>query len=288
MALTATPNEVWVLQALLGVETLPLALRLQPFIPSLYDDAVIVSTSAGPVPVKQTAEYGRLVAVDAIDAAGGVDDTVRDWMTVLGRAERQVVLAIRRPDPQTAQTESPTVQERVMVVCRHRQWMAMAARDGEEVIIDAVGESSDPGQQLELICNALLPAFGHAEAADIEGVNLPADLMYSTLNNAAPHGRDALTQALGRLGIQSPLTHVLSAVANFGQSAMAVVSLVDSGISQHHHPRVLTVADTEFGRVSITTSTSPDGREWMTIWPTTMAGLRDDLITLLDEPVAAA
>ena len=68
MALTATPNEIWVLQALLGVETLPLALRLQPFIPSLYDDALIVSTTAGPVPVKQTAEYARLVAVDAIDA----------------------------------------------------------------------------------------------------------------------------------------------------------------------------------------------------------------------------
>ncbi|MDT5355435.1 MAG: hypothetical protein QOJ56_3967 [Mycobacterium sp.] len=288
MALTTTPNGVFVLQALLGVETLPIALRLQPFIPSLYDDALIVSTTAGPVPVSKTAEYAGLVAAGVIDTHGRVDDTVRDWMTVLGRAERQVVLAIRRPDPATAQTESPTVQERVMVVCRHRQWMAMAARDGEEVVIDAVGESADPGEQVELICNALLPAFGHAEAADIEGVNVPADLMSSTLNNAAPHGRDALIQALGRLGIQSPLTHVLSSVANFGQSAMAVVSLVDSGISQHHHRRLLTVADTEFGRISITTSTSPDGREWMTIWPTTMAGLHDDLITLLDTPLAAA
>ena len=289
MALTATPNEIWVLQALLGVETLPLALRLQPFIPSLYDDALIVSTTAGPVPVKQTAEYARLVAVDAIDAAGGgVDDTVRDWLTVLGRAERQVVLAIRRPDPQTAGTESPTVQERVMVVCRHRRWMALAARDGEEVVIDAVGESDDAAEQVELMCNALVPAFGHAQPADIEGVNLPADLMYSTLDSAAPHGRDALIQALGRLGIQSPLTHVLSCVADFGDSAMAVVSIIDSGVSQYQHPRILTVADTESGRISITTTTSADGREWMTIWPTTMAGLRDDLSTLLATPLAAA
>jgi len=286
--LTTTPNGVWVLQALLGVETLPLALRLQPFIPSLYDDALIVSTTAGPVPVRNTAEYASHVAAAVIDAAGGVDDTVRDWMTVLGRAERQVVLAIRRPDPQTAGAESPTVQERVLVVCRHRRWMASAARDGEEVVIDAVGESDDPAEQVELICNALVPAFGHAEAADIEGVNLPADLMYSTLDGAAPHGRDALIQALGRLGIQSPLTHVLSSVADFGDSAMAVVSIIDSGVSQQHHPRILTVADTELGRVSITTTTSADGREWMTIWPTTMAGLRDDLTTLLKTPLAAA
>ena len=99
MALTTTANGVWVLQALLGVETLPVALRLRPFVPSLHDDSLMVSTTAGPVPVAQTAEYASLVAAGVIDSSGVVDDTVRDWMTVLGRAERQVVLAIRRPDP---------------------------------------------------------------------------------------------------------------------------------------------------------------------------------------------
>jgi hypothetical protein len=36
MALTTTANGVWVLEALLGVETLPIALRLRPFIPSRF------------------------------------------------------------------------------------------------------------------------------------------------------------------------------------------------------------------------------------------------------------
>ena len=53
------------------------------------------------------------------------------------------------------------------------------------------------------------------------------------------------------------------------------------------HPRVLTVADTDYGRISITTSTVADGKEWMTIWPATVAGLRDDLPTLLATPRAA-
>ena len=287
MALTTTANGVWVLQALLGVETLPVALRLRPFIPSLHDDALMVSTTAGPVPVAQTAEYASLVAAGVIDSSGAVDHTVRDWMTVLGRAERQVVLAIRRPDPATAGAASPTVAERVLVVCRHRRWMAMAARDGDEVVIDAVGESDSRDEQVDLICNAMLPAFGDAAPADVDGVNIPAGLMYSTLANAAPHGRDVLTAALARLGLAPPLTEVLTAAARFDESAMAVVSLIDTGVTPHVHPRVLTIADTDHGRVSITTSASADGREWMTIWPTTPTGLRDDLAALLAVPQAA-
>ena len=287
MALTTTPNGVWVLQALLGVETLPVALRLRPFIPSMYDESVIVDTTAGPVPLAHTAEYASLVAADVIDAAGAVDDTVRDWMTVLSRAERQVVLAIRRPDPATVGDASPTVQERVLVVCRHRRWLAMAARDGDEVVIDAVGESEQPDQQAELICNVMLAAFGDAYPADIEGVNVPAELMYSTLNNAAPHGHDVVASALARLGLAPPLTEVLTAAARFDESAMAVVSVIDTGVTTQVHPRVLTVADTAYGRVSITTSASADGKEWMTIWPATVAGLRDELATLLAAPQAA-
>jgi len=287
MALTTTPNGVWVLQALVGVETLPVALRLRPFIPSMYDESVIVDTTAGPVPLAHTAEYASLVAAGVIDAAGAVDDTVRDWMTVLSRAERQVVLAIRRPDPATVGDASPTVQERVLVVCRHRRWLAMAARDGDEVVIDAVGESEQPDQQAELICNVMLAAFGDAYPADIEGVNVPAELMYSTLNNAAPHGHDVVASALARLGLAPPLTEVLTAAARFDESAMAVVSVIDTGVTTQVHPRVLTVADTAYGRVSITTSASADGKEWMTIWPATVAGLRDELATLLAAPQAA-
>ena len=44
---------------------------------------------------------------------------------------------------------------------------------------------------------------------------------------------------------------------------MAVAMVIDHDIAQHVHPRVVTVADTEFGRVSITTSTSADGKQWL-------------------------
>ena len=132
----------------------------------------------------------------------------------------------------------------------------------------------------------MLPAFGDADPADIEGVNVPAELMYTTLNNAAPHGHDVLVPALARLGLAPPLPEVLTAAARFDESAMAVVSVIDTGVSTTVHPRVLTVADA-YGRVSITTSDSADGKEWLTIWPVTAAGLRDELTTLLTAPHAA-
>lgn len=286
MALTTTPGGIWVLQALLGVESMPVALRLRPFVPSIHEPA-LVATTAGRVPLSRTAEYASLVAAGVIDAGGGVDAVVRDWLRVLGRPQRQVVLVIRRPDPASAGTAAPAVCERVLVVCRHHRWMAMAARDGDEIVLDAVGESAHPEVQAELMCNTLVPAFGAGEPADIEGVNVPAALLSSTLAAAAPRGRDALTTALARLGLDPQVSEVLTAAARLDESAMAVVSVIDAGITERVHPRVLTVADTAYGRVSITTSCSADGREWMSIWPTTAAGLRDDLAVLLATPRAA-
>ena len=272
VALTTTVGGVWVLQALLGVETMPAALRLKPFVPSVHE-SLIVDTTAGPQPLSATAEYLSLAAAGVIDAGGRVDDAVRDWMTVLGRPERQVVLAIRRPgEPASGEEASPTVHERVLVVCRHERWMAMAARDGDEMVIDAVGEADDAAKQVELMCHTLLAAFGHAAPAPIEGVNIPADLMQAALERAAPAGRDAVLGAVARLGLQPAQAEVLTAAARLDESAMAVVAVVDHGLQTHAHPRVLTVADTEYGRVSITTTLGADGSKWMSIWPTSGAG----------------
>jgi EspG family len=287
MALTTSPGGVWVLQALLGIETMPAALRLKPFVPSAHE-SLMVQTTVGRLPLSQTAEYVSLVQAGVIDEAGRVDDVVRDWMTVLGRPERQVVLAIRRPaTPSVNGGVIPRVHERVLVVCQHRRWIAMAACDGEEVVIDAVGEADRPDRQVDLTCQTLIPAFGEAEPADIDGVNIPADLLTKALEQAAPHGRDAVAAALARLGLAPALVAAVTAASRLDESAMAVVTVIDHGIGVHVHPRVVTVADTEYGRIAITASVAADGSKWMSIWPGTVAGLRDDLTTLLAAPRAA-
>jgi hypothetical protein len=286
MALSTTVGGVWTLQALLGIETMPAALRLKPFVPSVHA-ALVVETTAGPQPLSHTAEYLSLVQAGVIDAAGVVDEVVRDWMTVIGRPDRQVVLTIRRPAGDGDPAAAPTVDERVMVVCRHRRWMTMIARDGNDMVVDAVGESEEPAKQVELMCQALLPAMGDAPPADIEGLNLPYDLLISSLDNAGPMGRAAVMSALVRLGLQPHQAEVLASATRIDESAMAVVYVVDHGLKPVVHPRGLTVADSEHGRISITTTTSADGRKWISVWPTSPAALRDDLGELLSVARAA-
>jgi EspG family len=288
MALTTTVGGVWALQALLGIETMPYALRLKPFVPSAHASLMVKST-AGDVHLTRTAEYLSLVAAGAIDARGNVDEAVRDWMTVIGRPERQVILAIRRPND-TASADpgaQPTVRERVMVVCLRQRWLAMIARDENDMVIDAVGESADPATQIDLICHTLLPALGDAPAADIEGVNLPVDTLTTTLTAAAPHGRAAMASALARLGLAPQQVDVVTAAARLDESAMGVISIVDQGIKPVFHPRVVTIADTDFGRISVTTTVGADGRTWMSIWPAGHAALREDVGALLSAPRAA-
>jgi EspG family len=192
-----------------------------------------------------------------------------------------VLLVIRRPSGQVNAEDIPTVNERVMVVCLHRRWMAMAARDGREVVIGGVGESEDPDRQIELMCRVLVPAFGEAIAADIEGVNVEMDTLKASLEAAAPAGREAISAALARVGLPPHEVEVVTAATRLDESAMAVVSLIDHGQQLHAHQRVLSVADTEYGRVSFTTTSGADGKRWVSIWPTTPASLHDDLADLL-------
>jgi hypothetical protein len=286
MALTTTPNGIWVLQALLGIETLPASLRLRPFVASAHD-AGAVPTVAGPVPLTRTAEYAGLVAAGVIDAAGAVDGAVKDWLTVLARRDRDVTLAIRRPDPATVGTELPRAAERTLVIAQYRRWLVLIARDGQEVVLDAVGEDENPDRRVELMCATLLTALGDAEPADIEGVNLPADVLRAAVTQAGPGGPAAVAAAFGRLGLAPRLVEVLTAATRVDESALAVLFVADRGVTHRVHPRVLTLADTDSGRISISTSTATDGREWVTVWPAGRAGVHDDLVRLLTAARAA-
>ncbi len=280
--LTTSVECVWALQALVGVEQMPTTLHLKPFIPSAHGD-LIVETTEGRRPLSSTAQYHSLVQAGVIDEHGRVDAAVRDWMTVLGRPDREVVLTIRRPDqPATAET-GPTVHERAMVVCRHGRFLAMAARDGDEMVIGGVGETDEPSRQIELICQMLVPALGDHPPADIDGINVGKDMLVMALDTAAS-GPDGMPEALRRAGLGPWEVEVVHAAMRLDISAMAVVAIVDHCPEIRAHPRVLTVADTDYGRISFTTTTGADGKEWLSIFPTTPSALRQDLGDLLAAP----
>ena len=112
------------LQALLGVESMPTSLRLRPFIPSVDGDGT-VATTHGDVPLSQTAEYASLVAAGVIGDDGRVDEAVRDWIAVIGRPQREVTVVIRRP-PRTAVNQRATAPRRSCRSARCRSANASA------------------------------------------------------------------------------------------------------------------------------------------------------------------
>jgi ESX secretion-associated protein EspG len=138
------------------------------------------------------------------------------------------------------------------------------------------------------MCRMLVPAFGAHAPADIEGFNVPKDVLTSAVDAAAGKGPEAMAAALRSLGLGPWEVEVLQAASGLDTSAMAVVVILDhvrsAGTALRPHPRVLTVADTEYGRISLSTTTGADGKEWVSIWPTTPGGLRDDLANLLAVP----
>ena len=96
----------------------------------------------GERPLTQTAEYADLTAAGVIDPGGRVDDAVRDWMTVVGRPEREVLVVIRRPDAVPDGEEPRVVEERTMSICQRDRWLAMIARSGDEIVLAPVGETA--------------------------------------------------------------------------------------------------------------------------------------------------
>jgi hypothetical protein len=290
--LTTTPSGIWVLQALLGVESMPTSLRLRPFIPSVDGDGM-VATTHGDVPLRQTAEYASLVAAGAVDEHGRVDDAVRDWMAVIGRPQREIMVVIRRPRPSdgpapTGDDAPALVQERTMSICQRDRWLAMIARSDDEVVIAPLGEAALADAQVELICDAVLHAFSASSPAAVAGVNVPSAALERALTEGIGQDRHVAATALARLGLSPDQVAILSAATRMDESAMAVVAVIEHGIKKNVHPDVLTIADTELGRITISYTTGPDGTRWTSIWPTTSTGLRQDLADLLNAAKVAA
>ncbi|RDH80267.1 ESX secretion-associated protein EspG [Mycolicibacterium moriokaense] len=289
--LTTTPSGIWVLQALLGIEKMPTALRLRPFVPSI-DGGGSVTTDIGEIPLTRTAEYASLTAAGVIDDRGQVDEAVRDWMAVVGRPQREVMVVIRRPkaldSPVSADDSPALVEERTMSICQRERWLAMIARSDDQVVLAPLGEASRVDAQVELISDTVLHAFSAGRPAAISGFNLPSASLEQALTDTLGKDQPVVASALTRLGLSPDQVAVMSAAARLDESAMAVVTVIDHGIKARVHPDVISVIDSELGRITISYTTGPDGTRWTSVWPTSADALRQDLGKLLNAAKAPA
>jgi hypothetical protein len=289
--LTTTPSGIWVLQALLGIEKMPTALRLRPFVPSI-DGGGSVLTDIGEIPLERTAEYASLAAAGVIDDRGQVDDAVRDWMAVVGRPQREVMVVIRRPKPfdgaSSLVDDAPAlVEERTLSICQRERWLAMIARSDDQVVLAPLGEAAHADAQIELISDTVLHAFSIGHPAAISGFNLPSAALEQALTDTRGKDQPVVASALTRLGLSPDQVAVLSAAARLDESAMAVVAVIEHGIKPQVHPDVISVIDSELGRITISYTTGPDGTRWTSVWPTSPDALRQDVGNLLNAAKAS-
>ena len=175
-----------------------------------------------------------------------------------------------------------------MSICRRERWMAMIARSDDQVVLAPLGEASQTDAQVELICDTVLHAFSAGQPAAISGFNLPSAALEQALTDTLGKDQHVVAAALTRLGLSPDQVAVLSAAARLDESAMAVVTVIDHGIKPHGHRDVISVIDSELGRVTISYTTGPDGSRWTSVWPTSAEALRHDLTNLLAAAKAPA
>lgn len=297
--LITCPSGMWALQSILGLECMPQALRLAPFIPS----------GSAHIPVTEYPEYASLVRAGIVGESGQVHQAVVDWLTVVSRPDLEVALVIRRPG-----VVEHTVRESVTVICRMQCWLvgisrspgdpvALAREIGfggdpdtlppewvDRIRVFPVGAISDPARQGEAITDALVAELGRFEPADIEGVNLRLDTFLHASGTAAGDPQ-TFSAMLGRHGVSGRVVSVLREIMSVDRSALAVVSArqVWPGATPQERAvrRTVSVADTTVGRVSMSQSLAADGTWWLSVWPGHGSTVRADVAELVSEVITA-
>jgi hypothetical protein len=300
--LTTFPAGMWVLQRLLGLETMPLSLRLAHYIP----------TGSDHIPVTDYPEYHSLVAAGIIDADGAVDPVVTDWLTVISRPDLEVQLTVRRPGDDAA-----TIKETVTVICRMDRWIVGITRAPGDpfVVADQIGFTGDPLElppewvdtlrvfpvaevsaqdaQAAVIAAVIVQALGDYPPAAIEGFNVELNAFLHA-SGAAPD-LDTFTELLARQGVTPQQIAALTEIRRLDQSALAVVSArhVWPGASPEDRAvaRTVSIADTKLGRISMAQSISEGGTCWVSVWPGHPTTLHSDIAgfvtDVLDMPTPA-
>ena len=296
------PAGMWVLQRLLGLETMPLSLRLAHYIPSGSDH----------IPVAEYPEYRSLVAGGIIDDAGSVDPVVADWLTVISRPDLEVQLTVRRPGDDAA-----TIKETVTVICRMDRWIVGIARTPGDpfVVAEQIGFTGDPLElppewvdtlrvfpvaevsaqdaQAAVISAEIIAALGDYPPAAIEGFNVELNAFLHA-SGAAPDN-DTFMELLARQGVTAQQVAALTEIRRLDQSALAVVS------ARHVWPgtlpedravaRTVSIADTKLGRISMAQSISDGGTCWVSVWPGHPTTVHSDITSfvtdVLDMPAPA-
>lgn len=246
--LTTTVDGLWVLQVLSGIEVLAPELGLRPHLPSVETHEMAL---AHPV-------ADELRAAGVITEAGGVDDAVLEWLTVLSR--RDVALLVY------AQTPAHDTEPERVLLARFAQWWVALERSGIMVRLSSAGTATTEESAGVLINSQIDRLCGELKPASLRPVTLDtAELL------AAVHDRASLRAYLVDKRLDSDQISTLTLAADTERSAQASVVAIQSGAANgparsHIEQGAVTIIDTPQGRL-VSEHVRRGGRSWMIVSP---------------------
>lgn len=251
--LETTCEGVWLLQALCGVETLPAALMLRPYVsaagPPVGHPGVAILRDAGVLLDEHT-----------------VHPRVADWIEVLGAPDIVLCGGILRG------------QENLQLAVARRDDLHVAAsRHDDNVTIEELGQV---GSLRELV-GRILPLCGApVEPGDFEPLTVPSAALIDSLVQVV-RGEATAAVALGGLGLSARQRRVLMRAADQPLTELSLVVVQHDGRGDHFSNGAVTVIDTAEGRIVTGPARNEDGTWWTHISPGTSDAVARSLRALV-------
>lgn len=252
--LITTIDGLWVLQVLTRIEVLAPELGLRPTLPRVETPQMAL---AHPVATE-------LRAQGVIDAAGVVDQTVVEWLTVLARRDVALLLQVHAPGGGVGAQG---------LLARFAQWWVVIERSGEVARLGGAGTST-----AEEVASAVL----QTQIERLCGTAPPVHFQPVTLNAGALRAAATSPQTLHTFLANQPLgaqqLRILQMAADPDQSAQASIVALQEGIETgrptrtHVEPGAVTIIDTPEGRIVVEHSASGGG-QWMVLVPGTASNI---------------
>jgi hypothetical protein len=254
--LETTCEGVWLLQALCGVETLPAALELSPY----------VSEIGAPV--------GHPGIAILRDAGALLDDhtvhpRIAEWIEVLGAPDIELCGRIRRG--------SDRLDYLQLAVARRDGLHVAASRHDDNVTIEDLGQVGS----LRDLVTRILPLCGPpVEAVDFEPFMVPS-LKFTESLGQVVRGEDAPAVALGALGLSARQRRVLIRAADQPLIELSLVVVQHDSRGDHVAHAAVTVTDTTEGRIVTGPVRGEDGIWWTHFSPCTIDAVARSLRALV-------
>jgi hypothetical protein len=252
--LDITCEGLWLLQALCGVETLPVLLALRPY-------AAAAGAPVGHPGIAILREAGALLDDQT------VHPRIAEWIDVLGAPDVELCASIRRSDEHLR-----------LAVARRDGLHVAASRYNDDLTIEELGHV---GSVRELV-SRILPLCGPAvAAAGFEPIAMPSLRLIDGLDQVVG-GEHSPAAALAGLGLSAEQRNVLILAADKPVMEMSLGVVQHDSRGQHVAQAAMAVTDTTVGRIVTGPMRGEDGTWWTRISPGTNDAVARALRSLVD------